>query len=92
MELKDFKEAKELESLIYTTKQAIISCESILIKKEEVDVVHHDGMYYLNAEIYSIERHKIELNRNFGNKRLLAVMVTELKTQLAEFEKRFSEL
>ena len=94
MKKENFEEAKELESLIINTRNAIEGLSRIESNnKYGKDKVHNDGLLHLYiAETSYINTNKAELDRSYGNKRLLDVILSELKLQLDEFEKRFEEL
>lgn len=92
MKKENFEEAKELEWLINKTQNAIEKLELIKIDKRKSNRIYNDGLYnfYIST---SFSRDEIDLNdRCYGNKRLLDVILTELKLQLKEFEDRFELL
>jgi len=94
MKKENFEEAKELEALIINTQKAIEELSKIESNnKYGKDKVHSDGLLHLYiTETSYCNDNKAELNRHYGNKRLLDVILTELKLQLSEFEDRFEKL
>jgi len=94
MKKENFEEAKELETLINYTKKAIEGLSKIQPNDGYgKDRVHCDGLLnlYITETSYCNDN-KAELSRFYGNKRLLDVILAELKLQLSEFEDRFEKL
>ena len=92
MKKENFEEAKELDWLINKTQNAIEKLELIKINKERSNKIYDDGLYnfYIST---SFGRDEIDLsNRNYGNKRLLDIILVELILQLKEFEEKFESL
>jgi len=93
MKKENFEETKELETLIIVTQRAIEGLEKITIYKRPENKYHGDGLrnLYITETAYCNDN-KAELNRFYGNERLLNVILAELKLQLSEFEDKFEKL
>ena len=93
MVIDQLKIGQELLELIEITEEAIKRLKQLSPENREAQRVYDDKLFWLN-----ISKHKdgsgiqAKLNRYYGNKRLLEVIINELEKQLNEFKTDFSNL
>lgn len=88
MNNEQLKKANELQEVIEVTKQALKKAKEYKPEDREPEESLDDKMYSFSFGEYG----KISLNRYYGNKSLMNVIVQELERQLAEFENMFAKL
>jgi hypothetical protein len=87
MNVDQLKKGQELLALIKTTEGAIANLKGIKPKDG------YEHIYNLHiCEFTDGSGQRANLARNYGNDRLLKVILTELEVQLAELQEKFANL